>query len=76
MDATDISLNALNSKCIGKLSGPATIVLGDSGGSAAAESDLHGTLNSRGVFSSIVIGGFVHAEDHGGAASVQGGFRS
>ena len=65
-------LDALNSECIEELSGPATIVLGDNGGCAAVESDLHGTFNSRSVFSSIVSWSIVHVEDHGGAASVQG----
>ena len=69
--ATDL-LDALNSDCIKEFSGQATIVLGDNGGCAAVETDLHGTYNSRGVFSSIAIGCILHAEDHGGAASVQG----
>ena len=68
--ATDL-LDALNSECIDELSGPATVVLGDNGGCAAVESDLHGTFNSRGDFSSIVSRSTVHVEDHGGAASVQ-----
>ena len=68
--ATDL-LDALISECIEELSGPATIILGDNGGCAAGESDLHGTFNSRGVFISIVSWSFVHVEDHGGAASVQ-----
>ena len=69
--ATDL-LDAQNSECIEELSGPATIVLGDNSGCAAVESDLHGTFNSRSVFSSNVSGSIVHVEDHGGAASVQG----
>ena len=56
--ATDL-LDALNSECIEELSGPATIVLGDNGGCAAVESDLHGTFYSRDVFSSIVSGSMV-----------------
>ena len=55
--STDL-LDAPNSDCIEELSGPATIVLGDNGGCTAAETDLHGTYNSRGVFSSIVSGNF------------------
>ena len=69
--ATDL-LDALNSDCTKEFSGPATIVLGDNGGCTALETDLHGTYNSKGVFSSIAIGGILHAEDHGCAASVQG----
>ena len=69
--ATDL-LDALNSECTEELPGAPTTVPGDNGGCAAAESDLHGTLNSRGVLSSIGVGCAVHAEDHGSAASVQG----
>ena len=64
VDVADDMLDAPNSKCTGEPFGPATIVLVDNGGCAAAEFDLHGTLNSRGVFSSIKIGSIVHAEDH------------
>ena len=53
--ATDL-LDALNSDRTMEFSGPTTIVLGDTGGCTALETDLHGTLNSRGVFGSIAIG--------------------